>query len=426
MPQNERSKSILLRIWSLILSIGPAIFLVGGTIGTGSVTAMTKSGSQFGTQLLWVVFISCFFSWILTEAFGRFTLVTGETALHGFKTRLKGGKLIAFLAMAGSLAGMCAAIVGIMGLLSNLIYELMYLLIPGLDLPEYATVLVIAILINIVLYIMVLVGRYTFFEKVLVFFVSILAFSFLTSMFIVFPPPQEIISGFIPRIPDAPEGKLIASALVGTSMAGQLYIVRSIVIKMKGWKKENIREHSRDAFIGPLLTFIISGSIMVAATGALFHHGKTVTHVLDMMQTLVPIAGKYAMVIFMLGTLSAGITPVFSILIFNALVISDYRTGELDTRSSLFRIITAISCLIGLVVPILGFNPITAQIASQVSMVFMLPLVIGAMFVLVNSKKNMGEYKAGPLLNFGMITAFVFSCFISFKAILAVVELIGS
>ena len=63
MPQNERSKLTLLRIWSVIVSIGPAIFLVGGTIGTGSVTAMTKSGSQFGTQLLWVVFISCFFSW---------------------------------------------------------------------------------------------------------------------------------------------------------------------------------------------------------------------------------------------------------------------------------------------------------------------------------------------------------------------------
>jgi len=52
MPQNEWSKSILLRIWAVIASIGPAIFLVGGTIGTGSVTAMTKSGSQFGTQLL--------------------------------------------------------------------------------------------------------------------------------------------------------------------------------------------------------------------------------------------------------------------------------------------------------------------------------------------------------------------------------------
>ena len=72
-----------------MLSVGPGIFCIGYTIGTGSVTAMTKAGSQFGMKLLWVLVLSCLFSWVLMEAYGRFAIVTGETALFAFKTRFR-------------------------------------------------------------------------------------------------------------------------------------------------------------------------------------------------------------------------------------------------------------------------------------------------------------------------------------------------
>jgi len=52
--------------------IGPGIFAIGYTIGTGSVTAMIVSGSEHGMQLLWVLFLSCLFSWVLMEAYGRY------------------------------------------------------------------------------------------------------------------------------------------------------------------------------------------------------------------------------------------------------------------------------------------------------------------------------------------------------------------
>jgi len=46
--------SILKKIWLTLLAIGPGIFCVGYTIGTGSVTSMAKAGSDYGMQLLWV------------------------------------------------------------------------------------------------------------------------------------------------------------------------------------------------------------------------------------------------------------------------------------------------------------------------------------------------------------------------------------
>ena len=72
--------------------VGPGLFCLGFTIGTGSVTSMVKSGSMFGTQLLWVLAISAFFTWVMTEAYGRYGIVTGDTAIHGVKNKLRGGK----------------------------------------------------------------------------------------------------------------------------------------------------------------------------------------------------------------------------------------------------------------------------------------------------------------------------------------------
>jgi Mn2+/Fe2+ NRAMP family transporter len=164
---------------------------------------------------------------------------------------------------------------------------------------------------------------------------------------------------------------------------------------------------------------------MAAATGALFHQGLTITKVLDMVYTLEPILGKYAVALFLVGVLSAGLSSVFPVLMVAPLLIADYRKGELDVRSKMFRILAAIACVIGLMVPILGANPIVAQIATQVSQVFVLPLVVLCIVYLVNQKQLMGEYKAGPLLNLGIGTAFVFTCFISYTAVLAVMELFG-
>ena len=53
---------------------------------------------------------------------------------------------------------------------------------------------------------------------------------------------------------------------------------------------------------------------MVCASGAIFGTGRTVTKVLDMVTTLEPLAGKFAVVLFMTGALSAGLSSIFPIL----------------------------------------------------------------------------------------------------------------
>lgn len=66
---------------------------------------MIIAGSQFGMQLLWVLFLICLFSWVLMEAYGRYYIVTGETALFSFEKHLKLGKPIGILIIVGITIG---------------------------------------------------------------------------------------------------------------------------------------------------------------------------------------------------------------------------------------------------------------------------------------------------------------------------------
>ncbi len=360
---------------------------------------------------------------MIIEAYGRFALVTGSTSLFGFRNRFQHGRLIALLILVGVVVTQWGNFSGLIGLTSNGLYEAIRLFFPGLAVENYWAIIAIAALLLSMLYAFLFVGQYSFFEKILVVFVTIMGISFIISMFMVMPPPGEIAAGLIPRIPDVPGAKLLIAAFVGTTMAAPTFVVRPLLLQGKGWTDAHIREQKRDSFIAAAFMFIISSSIMVAATGALFHRGIEISQVLDMVYTLEPVAGKFAVAVFLVGMISAGLSSAFPIMMVAPLLIGDYKNGHLDTRSPLFRGLAAVACLIALTVPILGANPILAQIATQITGVFVLPLVIAAIFFAVN-RREMGAHRAGILLNLGMVAAFAFACTISLTAVTAVRELV--
>lgn len=407
-----------------MLSIGPGIFCIGYTVGTGSVTSMAKAGSQFGMQLLWVLFLSCLFAWVLMEAYGRYAIVTGQTSIYSFKTKIRGGKTLAIIVVAGIVIAQWNSLTGILGLSASALYEVAVLFVPSLPSESYWAVLGIAITLIVTMYALLWVGQYSFFEKVLIVFVTLMGISFIISMFVVLPDPMDIVGGLKPTIPAVPGGKLLVAAFVGTTMAAPTFVVRPLLLRGKGWTMANTKEQSNDALFSAVLMFVINLSIMAAAAGSLFVEGKTIERVLDMVYTLEPIAGKFAVALFMTGALSAGLSSIFPILMVAPLLIADYKEGVLDTTSKRFKILTGIACVFGLTVPILGANPILAQIMTQVAAVFILPVVIGCILYLINRRDLMGVHKAGFLLNLGLFAAFLFSIVISYTGFLALKEML--
>ncbi len=414
--------SIWKKVLALVLAFGPGIFAIGYTIGTGSVTSMIVAGSTYGMQLLWVLLLSCIFSGVLMFAYGNFALVTGQTALYAFKNHLKWGKLIAILIIIGISFGQWNSLMGILGISANIIFEIFLIYFPDLAGYQYESVLIIAIVVIVVFYRFLLIGKYAFFEKILVIFVTIMGLSFIISLFMVYPLPIEVAKGLIPSIPKVEGGQMMVAAFVGTTMAAATFLSRPLFVKGKGWTIKNLGQQKKDAIIAACLVFLISASVMAVASGALFHQGQPVTKVLDMVNTLEPVAGKFALTLFFFGTLSAGLSSIFPCLLIAPILVADYQSGELDTSSKQFKIITAVACMFALIVPVFGANPIEMQILSQVFNVFVLPLVILGIILLINNKKLMTTYKAGIGLNLGLIAALFFSCVISYTGVVALFD----
>ena len=422
MELSSKKMTLLKKIIALVLGFGPGIFAIGYTIGTGSVTSMIVAGSSYGMQLLWVLLLSCLFSGLLMFTYGNFALVTGETALYGFKKYIKGGKIIAILIIIGISFGQWNSLMGILGISANMLFEIFALNFEGIRDMEYEIVLGIAIFIIVVFYSLMMVGRYTFFEKILVIFVTFMGLSFLVSLFFVHPLPAEVFEGLIPSIPQVKGGKMLVAAFVGTTMAAATFLSRPLFVKGKGWTIDNLKQQKKDAITAAILVFVISGSVMAVASGALYQQGDPVTKVLDMANTLKPVAGNLAVTIFFFGTLSAGLSSIFPCLLIAPLMVADYQSGKLDTTSTQFRIITFVACLVALIVPVFGANPIEMQILSQVFNVFVLPVVILGIILMGNNKKVMGKFKTSLWVNIGLFGALFLSLIISYNGILSLME----
>jgi len=411
------TENLMKKFLQFLLSFGPGIFAIGYTIGTGSVTAMIVAGNNFGMDLLWVLFCSCLFTGVLIYVSGSYYLMTQETALYAIKKHLPIGKFIAIAIIVAVGIGQWNSLIGILGITSNVIFEILVINFPDLAGHKYGVVLGLAILIMSIFYFLLIKGSYTIFEKVLALFVAMMGLSFIFTLFFVFPLPTDIIMGLVPTIPDVEGAGILIAAFVGTTMASATFMSRPLFIQGKGWTMKDFKTQKTDAIIAALLIFTISGAIMAVASGSLYGKGIEITHVLDMSKALEPSVGKFAVSIFFVGTLSAGLSSIFPCLIIVPLMLGDYSTGKLDVTSSRFRIITGIGSILALSIPAFGFNPIQGQIFTQVFNVFALPLVIISFLMLWN-RKNAGLPSNKWVTNIIMFGALIFSLIIMTNGLL--------
>ena len=107
----------------------PGIFLLGFNIGTGSVTSMAKAGATYGMSLLWTIAASCLATFLLITVYGRFTLVTGETALQAFRKYIHPAVGIFFIV--ALTAGVSGSVMGVMGIVAEISYEWSKTMIDG-------------------------------------------------------------------------------------------------------------------------------------------------------------------------------------------------------------------------------------------------------------------------------------------------------
>lgn len=409
MASSKLAKKILLGF----SAIGPGLFLIGYNIGTGSVTTMAKVGAEHGMNLTWVLVLACVFTYVLMVAYGKMTLVTGKTALFTIKNNFRFGKLLAIYILVALISGEILALMGIFGIVADLLREATLILFGG---DGLSTLLITAVLV-VGLYILLWIGQYKIFEKFLVFLVIIMGISFITVFFMVKPEFSAIISGLVPSVPKQDGSFRLIAAIAGTTCSAAVFIMRSTVVAEKGWNITNLKTEKRDSAVSASMMFFLSLVIMAVSAGTLHVMGLKLNNTVELISLFQPIGGKIAAIILILGIVGAGISSIFPIVLIAPWLISDYTGKPRNIRSPMYRILGLIAVLFGFGMQFINTTPPLLMVGSQAFQALILPAVAIPVFILINRKNLMNNYTAGVKMNIGLIGVILFSLLTSYMAI---------
>ncbi|MFA8342482.1 MAG: Nramp family divalent metal transporter [Rhodothermaceae bacterium] len=410
---------LIKKIGVFLATIGPGLFLVGYNIGTGSITTMASAGASYGMILTWAVLISCIFTYILIVTFGRYTIVTGESSLQSFKKHF--GKKVAGFVLGILIFTEMVSSIGVMAIVTDVVREWSA---PLTSSGEGFSTIILTILFGTMMVFFLFNGKYNFIEKILTIFVTLMGLSFILTTFMVIPEPSVVIKGLIPSIPDEVNAGLIVAGMIGTTMGGILYVTRSITIKQKKWDVSKLKLEKRDAFVSSLLMFLLSIAIMASAAGTLYPKGLHVENAIDMIKLLEPIAGRFAISIFVAGIVCAGLSSLFPHYMLVPLLLADYNNEEFNLSKWRNRGIIIFYAALGLVVPIFGGRPVLVMIASQVLALIVTPLILILMQILQNKEGVMGKYKPTKAMNIVLIVIAGFTIFMAVIGLIGIIEIL--
>lgn len=407
--------STLKKIGIFLASIGPGLFLVGYNIGTGSITTMASAGASHGMTLTWAVLLSCVFTYLLIVAFGRYTIVTGESSLQSFKKHFgKGWSLFVLISL---IFTEMVSSIGVMAVVTDVVREWS---VPLTSSGEGFSTIILTIVFAGILVFFLFNGKYSFIEKILTFFVAMMGLSFVLTTIMVIPDASTVIKGLIPSIPGEANAGLIVAGMIGTTMGGVIFVVRSIIVKEKKWKITDLKLEKRDAIISSSLMFILSIAVMAAAAGTLYPLGLHVENATDMVKLLEPLAGRFAISIFVTGIVCAGLSSLFPHYMLVPLLLADYNNKEFTINNWRMRGIVIFYACLGLVVPIFGGRPVLVLIVSQALTLLVTPVILILMMILQNRKEIMGEYKATLGFNIKMTIMTLFTMLMTIVGIIGI------
>ena len=360
-------------------------------IGPGTITTAAKSGSAFGTGLLWALLFSTLACLLLQEAAARLTMISGknlgQAIVHQFeKSR---AKIPVLLLVLGAIVVGAAA------------YEMGNLLgaVAGLrlivDLPAWLLVLLIGAVAAIILSIPSL----KIISTIMGFAVVIMGIGFLIAAVLIRPEISEVLKGiFIPRLPSSSEASVLVLGLIGTTIVPYNLFLGSGI----STQNQSIKEMRFGLAVAILLGGLFSMAVLIVGT-AVVSEFSFESLSLALQKKIGP-AGKYLLGfgLFAAGFTSAVTAPLAAAITLKSLFGNKnpgkWKTGSLNFKSGWLLVL-----LIGIGFAASNVKPIPAIILAQAFNGFLLPFVSIFLFIVINNRNITGHPSSSLLPNLLMM-----------------------
>jgi len=237
----------------LLAVIGPGILVAATGVGAGDLATAAFTGSVLGLTILWAVVVGAFLKFVLNEGLARWQLATGSTLLEGCTERF--GRPIIWLFLCYLVVWsflVAAALMSAVGVTGHAILPLF-----GAE-SANANKIFYGILHSVVAVVLVNLGGYRLFEKVMSVCIGIMFVVVVLTAVAMRPPVGSFATGVLwPTIP--PSGVPWTVALMG-GVGGTL-----TVLCYGYWIREEGRQGVDDLRVCRI--DLATGYIMTAAFG---------------------------------------------------------------------------------------------------------------------------------------------------------------
>lgn len=375
----------------LLSSVMPGIFLIGYNIGTGSLTAMSKAGANYGTDLLWAVLVSCLITWYLINFFSRFTMASGMTAMEAFRRHIH--PAYAWFLWGALTVIILSALMGMIGLLVDVLV-VWFREVPGVEIDRGVTGVVLAALV----FGLIWVGNTRRFEAMLGVMVALMGLAFIGSAIYFFPGVDATLRGFVPRLPGVAEGSdnsphVILAGMVGTTVSVFAFLIRSGQVKEHDWTMAQWKVQKRDALVSATMMFILSASVLLTATSTLHGQGFKMNNISEMIPMLRPLFGDWALMIFVVGILSAGLSSHLPNMMVIPWLTRDMHGQARATRSVPMAYVYGLLTLVSVLGAVLEARPVFLLLLSQAGISVVMPLALLGLMWLSAREDLVGEHR---------------------------------
>jgi NRAMP (natural resistance-associated macrophage protein)-like metal ion transporter len=391
----------------LLRVLGPGLLTGAADDDPSGIATYSQSGAQLGDALCWTMFLTTPFMVAIQIVSARIGSITGRGLAANLGAVMPPGILFAIIALltaanvvniAADMAAMAAAT---------------QLLVGG-PAPIYAFGFGIVCLSA---QIAIPYRRYAQYMKLL----TLVLFAYVATAFTVHVSWNNVLlATFIPHLSWNRDAILMLVAVLGTTISPYLFFwqasleveERRIMEKRKvaPLKKGDLSARRRfapivvDTWTGMVLSNVIGFFIIIATAATLHAHGMTtIDTAASAAEALRPLAGEFAFLLFAVGIIGTGLLAIPALAGSAGYAIADAlgwknSLGLAPGRARNFYVIIAAATLIGSFGALLPVNPIRLLVWSAVFNGIVAVPLMGAMMMVVTSRKIMGKFAASRLL----------------------------
>jgi manganese transport protein len=376
--------------------LGPGFIVAVGFVDPGNWATNVAAGSDFGYDLLWVVTLSTLILILWQHISAHLGIMKGKCLAEAVHEHMR-PLATAVYGITAMLACVATAAAEILGAAIGL-----YVL---LRIPITVGAIAAAVVVGVITW----SERYRPLEKVIVVAVALIGLCYLVELSLVKPDwGQTGLHLVVPKL--SSQSIVIATAVLGAVVMPHNMYLHSEVIQSRQWKAESEAETRRllrfefvDTLLAMLSGLAINAAMVIVAAAVFHRHGIHVSELPQAAETLRPLAGPLASLLFGIGLVLSGGASAVTACIAGGTTFSGYLGKSTELRSPPFRAGVLLTLIPACGAILLVHDTFRALIASQVCLSVQLPFTMLPLFLLTTSRKVMGRYANSWAENLGMV-----------------------